>query len=309
MGLRHFGVGEETTWGTAVARTKFFEALSESVKYEKEFEPITVIRSPYVRDMTLLNAAVRGDVEILANYDGLELLFKHLIGSTDTTSSGVMVQHTYPASTGRPSAGREGFGLTGEFRRDGSYVWLYEGMKITGMSHSFGTDQSSRVTFTFLAETESTSSSATAASYDTLLPMRPSEVEVAFDGTTLSAMSCQVNYETPVDEPFLLGSTGLGAEPVQNDVIKVTGNVEVLFDSWTQYNKFSTEADVDVAIVASSTDTTHSLTYNMNKCRITQATPPVQGRERLKATYEFESFYDTDATGNFQVVLLTTNAS
>jgi hypothetical protein len=42
----------------------------------------------------------------------------------------------------------------------------------------------------------------------------------------------------------------------------------------------------------------------MNKVRFIQATPHMQGRERLQATYEFESYYDTDATENVQIVLL-----
>jgi len=306
MGARHIGVGEETTWGTAVTPTRFYEALSESVQREKSYDEIATIRSFSTRQIITLNDLVKGDVEILANYDGIGVLFKHLIGSVDTTGTGPYT-HTFPASTGIPSTDRIGLGLTLEFRRDGSLVWTYAGAKITGMSHSFGTDQASRMTFSFLAKGETTGSSATTPSYSTLLPMSPSHVTVKFDGTALDAANCVVTVENPVDETFLLGSTSLDKEPDRSDVMKVTASVEVLFDSFTQYAKFQNDSDVDVAIEV--TNGTESLTYNLNKCRLTQATPHMSGRERLKATYEITSYYDTDATENLQIVLTNNDST
>lgn len=306
MGLRHMGVGSETTWNTAATRTRFFEALSESVRTEKAFENIEVIRGYSTREVVLLNSAVRGDAEILANYDGIGILLKNLIGSVDTTGSDPYT-HTFPASTGIPAADRVGESLTMEFRRDNSLVWIYPGAKITAMNHTFGTDQSSRMSFTFLAGSETTATSATTASYETLRPMKPSQVSALFDGTTLSASSVSINVENPLDEPFLLGATTLGAEPDRSAVLAVSASIEVLFSDFTQYNKYGSGADVDVAITA--TDSTHSITYNLNKCRLTQATPALQGRERLRATYELTSFYNTDATENIQIVLRNTNST
>jgi len=306
MGARHIGVGEETTWGTAVTPTRFYEALSESVQREKAYDEIATIRSFSTRQIITLNDLVKGDVEILANYDGIGVLFKHLIGSVDTTGTGPYT-HTFPASTGIPSTDRIGLGLTLEFRRDGSLVWTYAGAKITGLSHSFGTDQASRMTFSFLAKGETTGSTATTPSYSTLLPMAPAQATVKFDGTALTAPSVVLTAENPVDETFVLGSTTLAKEPDRSDVIKVTASVEVLFDSFAQYQKFQDDDDVDVEIV--STNGTESLTYNLNKCRITQATPHMSGRERLKATYEITSFYNSDATENLQIVLVNNDST
>lgn len=306
MGQRHIGVGEETTWGTAVTPTRFYEALSESVQREKGYDEIATIRSFSTRQIITLNDLVKGDVEILANYDGIGVLFKHLIGSVDTTGTGPYT-HTFPASTGIPSDDRIGLGLTLEFRRDGSLVWTYAGAKITGMSHSFGTDQASRMTFSFLAKGETTGSSATTPSYSTLLPMAPSQVTVKFDGTALDAANAVVTVENPLDETFLLGATNLAKEPDRSDVLKVTASVEVLFDSFTQYQKFQDDDDVAVEIVA--TNGTESLTYTMSKCRITQATPHMAGRERLKATYEITSYYNSTATENLQIELVNNDST
>jgi hypothetical protein len=86
------------------------------------------------------------------------------------------------------------------------------------------------------------------------------------------------------------------------------GTVEAYFSSWTDfYNSFDGSSVVDVAIKASRTS--ESLTYNLNKCRILQATPHAAGRERLIATVEFESYHDTTATESMQVVLVNNDAT
>jgi hypothetical protein len=141
-----------------------------------------------------------------------------------------------------------------------------------------------------------------------MLPVSPSHVSLNFDGgTSLVARSCQITVENPLDEFYVLGSTTIGAEPDRNGVLKVTGQAEVAFSDTTQYDKYTAGSDVDVQIVA--TNTTQSITYNMDKARLTQATPHINARERLIATYTWEAFYNTDATENFQVVLVNTNAT
>lgn len=306
MGLRHFGIGAETTWDTSVTPTRFLEALTESVQKQIETDEIETIRNLSLRDRVLLNSAIRGSVEILANYDGVGILYEQLIGSVDTTTGSVNT-HTFPANAGIGSADRIGKSLTIEMRRDSSLVWTYAGCKIVSLEHTFGTDQASRMTVDFLGGSETTGTSATTASFPTLLPVSPSHVTVSFDGTSLDARSATVRIENPLDEPFLLGSTSLAKEPDRAGVLRVTGSVEVLFDDFTQYTKFDGSTDVDVQIVA--TNTTESITYNMNKCRLSQATPAVEGRERLSATYEFESIYDTDATENVQIVLVNNDST
>lgn len=306
MGARHFGVGAETTWGTAVTPTRFFEALSESVETQKEYDRIATLRSFSTQQLVELSSVVQGDVEILAGYHGIGILYKYLIGSV-TTVTGSVNTHTFPATTGIPTADRVGLGLTMEFRRDGSLVWTYKGAKITGFQHSAGTDQAQRMTWSFLAASETTGSSPTTASYSTLAPMTPAQAAVLFDGTTLSARSWSISVENPVDQPFTLGSTVLAYEPDRSDVLKVSGSCEVYFADWTQYNKFVNATDVDITL--KSAMTSYSVTYNLDKARIISGTPHNSGRERLAVTYEFETYFNTTATENVQIVLVNADAT
>ena len=163
------------------------------------------------------------------------------------------------------------------------------------------------MTIGVVAKEETTGTSATSASYDTLLPMIPKDVNVLIDGTTLSATSVEVSIENPVDEPVGLGSDELVAEPDRNGVLKVTATIEVYFSDFTEYDKFKSDTDVDVQIVADNG--TESLTYNLDKARIRSFAVPVQGRERLKGTIEAQSYFNSTATENCQIVLVNNNAT
>lgn len=310
MGKQYLGLGVETTVGTAVAPTRFLEALTESIELVQNFDRIETLRSYSTREVVLLNRDVKGDSEILANYNGIGVLYKYLIGSCDTVTGATVNTHTFPSSAGIPSTDRIGMALTVQVRRGNALFFKYAGMKPVSLSHAFGTDQASRMTWGWLGQSAAfatTGSDTTSGSYPTLLPISPSHVTISLDGTALVARNCQITVENPVDEFFALGSVDLAAESDRNSVFKVTGSAEATFPNTTQYDKFTAGSDVDIAIVA--TNGTQSLTYNLDKCRLTKATPHLNNRERLIVTYEFETLYNTDATENFQVVLANSDAT
>lgn len=300
---RFFGVAAETTWGTPVTVTRFYEALTESHEDDLALESIETIRGNSPQQIALLHRWAKGDVEILANYHGIGLLLKHLIGSVSSTTASSPYTHTIPnASSGIPATDRIGLGLTMQFQRDNGLFFTYAGAKITGMRHSFGTDQASRMNFSFLSKAATTGTTGATASFSTLAPMKPSQASITFDGATLSARNVTVEIQNPVDEVAILGSTTLGAEPNRSGVQKVTGSAEVLFDSLTQYAKL--DGATDVAIVVTSTDATNSITYTMTKSRLTKGTPHNRGRDRLVATFTWETYYNSATTENCVIALV-----
>ena len=310
MGARQFAVGEETTVGTAVTPDHFYEALSESVETEIGFESLATIRSFSTLDVTENNRIVRGDVELLANYDEIGLLYKHLIGSVNTTT-GSPNTHTFPHfTTGIPSADRIGLGLTLEFQRDGSLVWKYPGAKITGLTHTFSVDQASRMSFGFISgAAETTAGSATSPTWPTFLPMLPKEVTVTIGGVAIPATGVTLTVANPLDEPFILGQTTVGREIDRNDVLKVTLTVDALFDNFTDlYDKFPA-GSTNVTVSIEATDATNSVKYNLQRCRILKPSPHAPGRERLKTTYELESFFANATEENIGIVLLNNDTT
>lgn len=305
MGARHFGVGQESTYGTEVTPTVFFEALSESVQNERNYESIETIRSFSVREMALLTSSVKGEVEILGNYLGMGILFENLLGNFTTNASGADYTHVFPNTI--PTTDRIGKSLTLEFRRDGDLSWRYLGCKPISMSHTMGTDQSSRLSVGFLGKAEGTNATAT-ASYPTLSVLKPSQVTtITIGGVSATARQVTVDVENPLDEPFALGSTALAAEPDRNGVLRVTGSAELFMTNMSFSNL--DDGSTDQAIVIASVNNTHSLTYTMNKCRITQSTPHNSGRDRLIQTVTWEAFYNAAADENFQIQLVNSDAS
>ena len=104
MGARHIGVGAETTVGTSVAPTRFFEAIRESIRDVPSFKELAVLRAYSAVQIAELTRLIEGDVEIFGNYDGIGILFKNLIGSVQTTTGSVNT-HTFPhTTTGIPSS-------------------------------------------------------------------------------------------------------------------------------------------------------------------------------------------------------------
>lgn len=295
---RHFGVGLESTYGTPVAPTRFFDVVNESLTRQQNDEEIKTIRTYSTRKYVTLTEWNGGDAEIIANYQDLTILFYGFYGSTDKTGT-TPKTHTFPASTGlgipRPS-------LTAEVRRDtATQTWRYAGQKVVAFGFTGAVDSVPRMTWGFKGTTEGTGTAAT-ASYQDFDVMLPSHITVSFDGTALDATSVNINAAFSVDDPFVLGSTTFGKEPEETDNLSVSGDVTVLFDSMTQYNKFDGATDIDVSIAI--TDGANSLTFNLDKTRLTAATPNVSMRERLTATYNFTSYYNTDATECLQTILV-----
>lgn len=80
------GVGEETEWGTAVARTKFMRLLSEEITVDQPPLESGSLPGNYFDDddHTLGPVTAGGPAEIEMRYSGMELLFKHAMGSVST---------------------------------------------------------------------------------------------------------------------------------------------------------------------------------------------------------------------------------
>jgi len=309
MGNQYVGFGKETSsYGAYAAPTSFLEIISESLKLERAYDPIETFRSYSTRDMVLLNSIVRGDMEILANYQGLNFLFLYLLGSADYTTGGGNT-HTFPASTGIPATDRIGLSLSATVRRDTSLYWRYTGLKPISFGHQFGIDAAQRMTVGWVGKTETTATTGATATYPSLLPMDPADASINFSGgSALPATSVQITVENPVDELYVLGSTTIAREPVRNGVLKCTFSADIVFEDFTSfYDYFDGTTTLDTQIV--STNGTESLTYNFDSCRILQATPAVSGRDRLVATVEGESFYTSDAVENMQVIAINSDTT
>lgn len=302
MGARHFGLKEESVYGTAVVPDVFFEALDVNMDDKFNSEEIKSIRSFSTRQIIELNKLVRGDATVQADYQTISMLLYLLIGDVDTSGAGPYT-HTFPGSTGIPAAGRIGISATLEERRDGTLAWAHAGCKLVGFGLSVSVDAAMRAALSWVGKsTDNTITPVASPTYLDFDIIKPGDVTVKVATISQDAKSFSLNVGFPVDEPYSLGDAAFSVEPGENDVLAVAGSFEVYFVDKVEYDIFT--ARTDTAIQPSCTNGTESLTINLNKCRLTEVSVPVSGRERLVATFSFVSFFDTIATENFQAVVV-----
>lgn len=308
MAAGHIGFGEEIAYATAVAPTVFAEAMEESLQTEHQHAEPPVFRSNSTRVIDSLFSDNKGTCKWLANLNGPEgLVLKHLIGS-DIRSGAGPYTHTYPATAGIPAVDRIGLGLTTEIFRASGSSHRYAGCKVISYRHDMPNGEFATITAGLLGKSETSAGPAT-ATYATLAQQKPVQYTAKFDGgSALPVRSGWLQADNPVDEPSGWGSATFVAEPDRNGDLAWTSELEMYLNSATQteYAKFTSQADVDVEVKI--TQGANSLTYNLDKVRILQATPHKSGRERPFIRFSLKSMFNSTATENCQIVLVNDNA-
>jgi len=120
------GFGNESAWNTAVARTQWFELVSETMTAAQGWSPRGVLyegASGVARTGAKFNtgSTYTGTVVFQGRYEGMGLILWHAMWSKATTGpSGGLYTHTYTLGSGPPTGG-----LSMELQRgDGSFeVW------------------------------------------------------------------------------------------------------------------------------------------------------------------------------------------
>lgn len=299
---RHLGIGYEANWGVANPPDAFFEVLREDIQRVPEFIRVTSVRSKSVLKVVESHYNVKGTVEVLLNYQDFPILTYPFLGSADAVGGAGPYTHTHPASTGITAR----VPCTLEIKRDATATtWRYVGCIITGVAISIRQGQEARATITFIGKDETTGTAAT-ATYPTIDLVLPHQVAVKVDAVTVDATEFNLNMTWPADEPNVLGQKDLARQPEDADALSVEGDFTVLFEALADiYTPFVNETDVDVQLLC-DTGGDETLTINMDKCRLIQATPHIEGRARQMQPVSFEAF-NTGVAATDPVQIITVN--
>ena len=293
------GIGVETTWGTAVTPTRFYEFTDESLALSIERIESAGLRAG---NRTLRSdryvvgqKAVEGTVSMDMTAENSALLFQHALGTaTTTTLSGSAKQHACTLSD--PYA----LGLTLEVGRPGNdgtvRAFTYNGCKISGFTLSNSTNELLTGEFNFVGKDETTGS-ITSASYPAsqeLLSFAGATISVA--GSSYECKEASVEVDLGLDaERYILGSQTINA-PVAAGMTEITGTVTAEFKDLTAYQRFTnnTTASLTMAWVGSAITGTYKrgITVSMPVCRFDGATPNVGGPEILEQELTYKALYD-----------------
>jgi hypothetical protein len=289
------GIKKETTYGTRVAPTAFYEYESEGVKFTRNRIASRGLRAgrtfqSSTRRLTTTKGGA-GPVSLEVPNKGFGAWLDLLHGNTVTpvqqaTTTAYLQTHNIGTSDptksatvqiGKPDTG----GTVRPFDYTGAMVTDYQFSCDTGgfLMANFGLD----------VQNEDTTQTLATASYPTSLSTfhfaQCAVVVNSVTATSLSSFNLSGALARKTDR-FFLGATGLKAKPIQNDYSVATLAFGGEFSDLTYYGLYTADTIVPVtvtftgAVIASTYFET--IKYTMAACQLDGETPNVGGPDVLQ---------------------------
>jgi hypothetical protein len=182
------GLGNESTWGTPVARTRFIDMVrvSGGLLYPLIERETFRGRSPLVpvRGAKLVD----GEIESELLYEGWEDFFYHLFGKVTTTTINVTAkQHVFAFDDTLAMP----VGLTVEVKYGAAATELWEGCKVESMRLVAEIDKILKATFKLFGE-DISSVSPTSPTYPTADPIRWNQITIEKDDVATPCVSADI---------------------------------------------------------------------------------------------------------------------
>lgn len=246
MGMldHQIGFGEESTYGTAVTPTRFFEFNSEGIEetYGRvESEGLRVQQlTPRNDRWSGYFSGAAGTVQLDVLTKGFGVLFKHALGSVVTTGPGSDGEYSHTASL----ADAWGKSLTMQVARplnpSGTVQpFTYRGGKVTEWTLSNSVEANLLLELGLDFQQVATDTVLAAASYPAAMDnftWAGGEVLIGGDGYPVTEISVACANNLNVDRRFIAKETNK-KEPNSNGRREVTFSLATEFDSLTQRNR------------------------------------------------------------------------
>lgn len=294
------GIGQETTYGTPVAPTRWYEFNSEDIALEKMIVQGEGLRSgDRIRRAARRNFTTRqgaGSFDLNVPTKGLGLLLRHLMSTTATpVQQGATTAYlqTYALGTEALSfTGQVGLPDTGGTVRPKTA----HGCVVTGWEFSVDTSGILTLKVDVDAEDVEHTTALTAPSYVTASEFHFAHGSVTFDTVAVAnVLSASVAAGIAVKtDRFFLGAAGLKARPILNDFSDVTGSLEVEFgDLTTIQNRYTADTAVAVVLLFEAAVISgafkETLKFTLPSAYFDTGTPQVGGPDVLTQSVDFTS--------------------
>ena len=285
------GFGRESTWGTPVGITDFTRIVSETLKLNKprSFPPSY---GGAARRIQVPHALfVDGGIETLVGFEGLDVLFKDLLGAAASAQVAATSAYTHtitPIDSYLAS-------LSIEIDRDKKAA-TYEGCKVASASFSQGVNDPLRATWNIIGENE-VLDTATAETFPASLPVLDSQFtfELADASGLIKGWTMDINNNPSGAERADLGA-GFLKEPVRSAQRTISGTFTAEFDAETFYTAYTTGAAIKLeflyagAIIEAAN--TYELSFTLPEVYLISAPPNVGDIGPIIQTLQWEAIYD-----------------
>lgn len=292
------GVAEESTYGTIVTPSRFYEPRSEGLKMEQERIESDALRSGtrVLRSdrWAVGKKTVEGDIELDLLTKGAGLLFKHMFGG---------IASSQPDAVGAPTVWKHSFtpgdfpvGLTVQVGRpDNSGTvrpFTYSGCRVSEWELSASVDEIAKLSVSLLGQNEDTATALATASY-------PSGAALfTFTHATLTVGGTAVD----VKDVTLTGSNGLADEryfcgsvlrktPLEADRRTYEGECTAEFGDLTLYNRFVSGSEAALVLLFEGATISGAFKYQVKitaNVRTDGSTPNASGPEVLEQPVSFK---------------------
>lgn len=236
------GFAAETTYGTAVAVTRFVPFTSESIEATPDFlESQGIIAGQQIINSNQWTHGVwriGGDIamEMLTRQHGL--LLHHALGSITTSSSAGTSTHTItPGDLG-------GLGLTVQVGRPSGVAgvvqpFTYAGVKIASWELAVAATENATFGLTVAAQTHTTATTLATATYLTTgAPFSFANGSFVLASSTLCVRSARIAGDNQLDTDRVCVGHNYIEEPVVSEYREFTGEMELEFPDLVHYNRF-----------------------------------------------------------------------
>lgn len=312
------GIVAESTYGTPVTVTRFYEFISESIQLEIERIESAALRSgTRVQRSDRWSAgqkSVTGEIEMELANKSFGLWLQHAIGTAvtsqpDAGGNPTVFDHTF-TPTDLPTSltvqvGRTDIGGT-------TRAFTYHGCRISEWAIEAEVGEIAKFTATILGEDEDTATGLATASYpSTLTLLTFVQGSITLAGSAFDVKSAKIEGNNGLaDDRYFLGSQ-LRKQPLEAAMREYTGELEAEFTDLTAYNRFTagTEAALVLlfrgAVISGAFNFDLQITANV---RFDGSTPTVEGAEIIQQPLEFKCVGNTSASA-LTVLYRTTDAT
>jgi hypothetical protein len=318
MALKHgykssVGIGNETTYGTAVAPSDWMEFLSETMKLDIEKRPAQGINTTAMHKKFLsLGRTVAGDIQFEVNPDDCIGMILKAFGGQSPVSAQVGTSaaytHTFLGANDWVADGAAGCGLTVQVNRDSTSIVDYTGCLPAQLSLTAAVGDALKATVSMVGQNAAAQGSPTSSSFSTLDPFIFHQGVVAKDAGGIDVVDFTINMNNNVNAgTFKLGQTYI-KRPAKG-MREISGTMTMHFEDVNIYNDFVANTSREIVLTfthgsMASGATPYSLAITLGKCYFqNNPTPNVGSPDILTQTIPFMSIYDDATDQDYKVVL------
>jgi hypothetical protein len=302
------GIGQETTYGTAVSRTNWRQTIRSSA-YRK-------VTRNYRKDLVGVAGAIThrattpgviemgGSFEHVMTYEGMGMHIKNAMGAAASTGSGPYV-HTYTLGALPP-------GMTIEFIESGdsgNVAEVVEGAKFSRMAMNWSSpSEEATISFDFLGEDAGAYTTAGSPSYAAGgLDMVGHQLgALTWNSNSHDLVSLEMVVDNKLASRFKLGSR-LTKEPARTDFAEVTWRAEIEWEDGNALTDFRAEVQGDVVVTSTGTGN-HAATFTLQNAQLWDAPKPVDGAGPGRLRLEWRGLSDGTDKG-FKIAITNNDSS